>query len=688
VLIDGAAYFAAFRAAAKRARHSIFVVGWDVDSRTKLVREGPADGLPTELGPFLDALVRRRKGLGVFLLDWDFAMLYAADRELLPIYKLGWRTHRRLRFHLDDQHPVGASHHQKLVVIDDSLAFVGGLDLTKGRWDTPEHRPGDPRRSQPDGERYNPFHDIQMMVEGAVATALGELARERWRRAAGPGPVAPAQPVSQDLWPPRLDPDLTDVEIAITRTEPAYKGRPEVEEVKRLYLDAIAAAKRWIYLENQYLTAQAVGEALAARLHEADGPEVVIVTRPAGGGGWLEQNTMTTLRARLVRRLRSADAHGRLRVYYPDRDDLGGRVIKLHSKLMLVDERLLRIGSANLNNRSMGFDTECDVAVEARDENTQEIFRQILTRLLGEHLGADPTALAERLADTRSLIAVIEERQGGPRTLKPLEPELSPQVDALLPDQYLIDPERPVDPDRLVEQLIEDDERPQAGRRLVVLLAFLVAVGVLAAAWRWTPLADWLNAETLEQAKALVQGSPAAPLWILGAYLLASLVALPITLVIVVTVLALGPVPGFVYGLIGSLSGAALTYGIGHALGRDAVRRLAGSRLNSLSRRLARRGLLAVLAVRVIPVAPFTVVNLVAGASHIRLPHFLLGTLLGMAPGILAVTLFADRMYAAARDPSAMTLALLAAAMLAIVLGAWGLRRWLLQRQAAQDPSG
>jgi hypothetical protein len=112
VLIDGAAYFAAFRAAAKRARHSIFVVGCDVDSRTTLVREGPADELPTGLGPFLDALVRRQHGLGVFLLDWDFAMLYAADRELLPIYKLGWRTHRRLRFHLHDQHPVGASHHQ------------------------------------------------------------------------------------------------------------------------------------------------------------------------------------------------------------------------------------------------------------------------------------------------------------------------------------------------------------------------------------------------------------------------------------------------------------------------------------------------------------------------------------------------------------------------------------------------
>ena len=129
VLIDGAAYFSALRAAARRAQRSIFVIGWDVDSRVSLAPQGADDDLPLQLGEFLDALVRRRSELEVYVLDWDFAMLYALDREVLPIYSFGWRTHGRLRFHLDDRHPPGASHHQKIAVVDNSLAFVGGFKL-------------------------------------------------------------------------------------------------------------------------------------------------------------------------------------------------------------------------------------------------------------------------------------------------------------------------------------------------------------------------------------------------------------------------------------------------------------------------------------------------------------------------------------------------------------------------------
>jgi phosphatidylserine/phosphatidylglycerophosphate/cardiolipin synthase-like enzyme len=175
-LIDGAAYFAAFRAAAARARRSIFIIGWDIDSRVALLPGQPPDDLPVTLGQFLNELTRNRSGLNIYVLTWDFAMLYALDREILPIYKLGWSTHRRVHFHLDAEHPVGASHHQKIVVVDDAVAFVGGLDLTKCRWDTPEHRADDPRRCNHQGVPYPPFHDIQMLVDGDAARALGELA--------------------------------------------------------------------------------------------------------------------------------------------------------------------------------------------------------------------------------------------------------------------------------------------------------------------------------------------------------------------------------------------------------------------------------------------------------------------------------------------------------------------------------
>jgi len=165
-LVDAAAYYKAFRAAAAQARHSILMLGWDIDSRVQLVRDEDPGPLPNTLCDFLNALVSRPGGPHAYVLTWDFAMLYALDREWLPLYKMDWRTHRRLQFRMDDKHPPGGSHHQKVVVVDDSVAFVGGLDLTRARWDTPEHRPGDPRRIEIAGKPpYRPFHDVQLIVE-------------------------------------------------------------------------------------------------------------------------------------------------------------------------------------------------------------------------------------------------------------------------------------------------------------------------------------------------------------------------------------------------------------------------------------------------------------------------------------------------------------------------------------------
>ena len=677
LLIDGAAYFAALRAAAARAQRSIFVIGWDVDSRVSLAPQGADDGLPEQLGAFLDALVRRRSELEVHVLDWDFAMLYALDREVLPIYSFGWRTHRRLRFHLDDRHPPGASHHQKIVVLDDALAFVGGIDLTRGRWDRPEHRAVEPLRRLPDGSPYAPFHDVQMAVDGEAAGAIGELARDRWRRAAGRAPVS--HPPGGGLWPADLQPDFTDVDVAIARTAPAYEGEPGVQEVKQLYLDAIAAARRSIYIENQYFTSPAAGDAIAARLREPEGPEVVVVSR-RNASGWLEQNTMYVQRARLLRRLRELDANGRLQAYFPDQAGLKEHCIDLHSKLMLVDERLLRVGSANLNNRSFGLDTECDLAIESSGSRIAEAIAALRCRLLGEHLGVGSERVAAELERRGSLTAAIEALRGNERTLTPIPHVIDPEIDAAVPEGPLIDPERPVDPDELVDAIVPREDRPRAGLRIAGVTALVLAVAALAAAWRWGPLQQWLSIDTMAAAVSAVQGEPSAPLWVLGVYVLASLAAMPITVLIVATALVFGPAAGFAYALTGSLLASGVTFALGRTLGRDTVRRLAGARLNELSRRLGNGGVLAVLVLRLVPVAPFTLINLVAGATHLRARDFLLGTALGMIPGILAVTVFSDRLAVALWHPSALTLGLLAGAVVLIAAGAFAIYRWLARR--------
>ena len=677
LLIDGAAYFAALRDAALRARRSIFVIGWDVDSRVSLAPQGARDGLPEQLGAFLDALVRRSASLEVQVLDWDFAMLYALDREVLPIYSFGWRTHRRVQFRLDGRHPPGASHHQKIVVLDDALAFVGGIDLTRGRWDRPEHRPDDPLRRGPDGASYAPFHDVQMAVDGEAAVALGALARERWRRATGHAPAS--HEPGGELWPANLQPDFTGVDVAIARTAPAYDGAPAVQEVKQLYLDAIAAARRSLYIENQYFTSAAVRDALAARLQQRDGPEVVVVSR-RNASGWLEQNTMYVQRARTLRALRELDGHGRLHAYFPDHAGLRGQCIDLHSKLMMVDERLLRVGSANLNNRSMGLDTECDIAIEADAPHVENAIAGLRCRLVAEHLGVEAGLVAATLERAGSLASTIEALRGNERTLTPIPHRIDPEVDAAVPEGLLIDPERPMEPDELVDAIVPREDRPRAGLRVALVATLVLTLAGLAAAWRWGPLHHWLDPDVVAAAIAALKGEPSTPLWVLGAYLLASLAAIPVTLLIVVTALAFGPAAGFGYALAGSLLASAVTFAFGRRLGRDKVRRLGGARLNELSRRLGNGGVLAVLVLRLVPVAPFTLVNLVAGATHLRARDFLLGTALGMTPGILAVTVFSDRLAAALWHPSPVTLGLLGVVAAAVAAASFVIYRWHARR--------
>jgi phospholipase D1/2 len=686
-LVDGAAHFSAVRAAARAARRSIFILGWDIDSRMCLVPEGADDGLPEPLGEFLNALAKRSRKLHVYVLNWDFAMVYAADREVLPRYKLGWRTHRRVHFELDGAHPVGASHHQKVVVIDDAIAFVGGLDLTHCRWDTPEHLADDPRRRHPGGEPCPPFHDVQMAVDGDAAAALGELARERWCRATGKQLRRKPSPRGSDPWPESLEPDLRDVAVGISRTVPEHDGNPEVQEIKHLYLDAISAAQQHLYLENQYFSAASMAEALAERLGEEDGPEVVLVSRH-NDNAWLEEITVGVMRARLHRRLRDVAPDSRYASFYPRIPGPDDLFLNVHAKLLIMDDELLTIGSANLNNRSMGFDTECNLVIEARgEERIRKAIRGFRHRLLAEHLGTDTERVSAQERESGALLEAIEALRGGERSLEPLDPEVSESVDALVPDGEIIDPERPVQPERLVARLMPGEVRAsRLGQALVIagLLAFFLA---LAAAWRWTDLGDLLAPGRLRGLGETLRELPASPLFVLGAFVLGTLLVVPVTAMIAAVMLVFGPWLGIAYAFGGSLLGAAVTYGLGRLAGRNAVRRIAGARLDRLSQALGRRGILAIVTVRILPVAPFTVINLVAGTTHIRLRDFLLGTVLGLAPGIIAAALFIDRILAALRDPGAGSFAILGIVVALVVVAMMLLRRSLRRRHTGQGTS-
>ncbi|MGH7855223.1 MAG: VTT domain-containing protein, partial [Candidatus Binatia bacterium] len=632
--VDGAAYFSALADTFEQAQESILILGWDFDSRIRLKYAGKRlDEFPT-LGQYLNSLAARRRRLHIHILVWDFAMIFALDRETMPFFGQDWRRHPRVHFRLDGSHPVGASHHSKIVVVDDNVAFTGGLDLAKGRWDTPEHRAEDPRRADFNGAFLPPHHDAQVAVQGEAAAALGEMVRNRWASATGRRLRPPARATKR--WPDGLAPDMTGIKVAIARTEPAYAGTKEVREIERLFRDSIEAARRWIYIENQYLSSVAIGEALESRLRERDGPEIVIVISQASYG-WLEGATMDVLRGRLLKRLTATDQHHRLRVYCPVLNQQSQSCMSVHSKLMVIDDRLVRVGSANLSNRSMGFDTECDVAIEAGDRaEVEQAIARFRNNLIAEHLGSSAEEVAAVLHQTNSLIATIKALLGNPqRGLALVDCTVPDWLDQMIPEYAVVDPESPVAPETLVEEFVVSERHGSGSGALLRGLLILAALFAFAAALRWTSLGELLNLDALAGSVAWLRYDANAPLWMIGAYLVGGMICFPVTLLIFAAALTLNSWLAIVCSLLGCTLSAMLLYAAGRWLGRKNVMRLAGKRLNRVNRLISKQGALAVTAVRMIPVAPYSLVNLAAGAVGVPLRDFVLGTLFGMSPGVV-----------------------------------------------------
>jgi phosphatidylserine/phosphatidylglycerophosphate/cardiolipin synthase-like enzyme len=424
----------------ERARSSIFILGWDLDARLVLDQEG--DGLASLS---LIELLRRRLletlGLEIRILLWDRSIFYGGNRKSRKALRRARLDQSRLHYHYEAA-PLGASHHTKLVCIDDEVAFIGGIDLTGNRWDPEDHPASHPHRITPDGKTYGPIHDLQMLVEGPAARALSELARARWSRATGESLPPPIAASSRMAWPPAVKAEFQNLCVGIARTDP-YAARGGIQEVEALNHVALAHARHSIYIEAQYLTSEAVGEILAERLREPNGPEIVIIVTRVSRG-IVEQFAMGGNRDRLLRRLSAADRWGRLRTYYPAVRDGAMRVdMKIHAKLIIVDDCFLRVGSSNLNNRSMSVDTECDIAMEASDPSHRRLIAASRNRLLAEQLHCTVSAVADALRTRKSLIRTIE-TLNSEGFLRPLPVTQADGSDEPLPGTAILDPKQPI----------------------------------------------------------------------------------------------------------------------------------------------------------------------------------------------------------------------------------------------------
>ena len=447
LVIDADGYFELVREAMMAARQRIFMIGWDFDTRIHLAAERRTISdenarIPTRLGPFVRRLAKRNRKLEIMLLKWNISLFKSLFRGRMMIDLARWAWQKNITFKFDSAHPTGASHHQKVVVIDDKLAVCGGIDMTSDRWDTRDHLHEDIRRKLPNGRPYDPWHDMTMMMEGEVAQALAELGRNRWELAGGDA-FEPCEPQDHTPWPERLRADFENVEFGIARTRAEHGEANQISEIESLFVKHIMRAKRFIYAETQYFASRKITEAIARRLDEDDPPEIIILN-PRHADGWLEQQAMDSARARLVDCVKERDHADRFRLYIPYTS--GGTPIYVHAKLTIIDDEVIRVGSANMNNRSMGLDSECDVFLDM-DRPANKHIGPTITRirhsLIAEHCGLDEREVGPLLEKHGSMRAMIDALPKEGRCLKHLPDEDLNDVEEMIADTSLLDPERP-----------------------------------------------------------------------------------------------------------------------------------------------------------------------------------------------------------------------------------------------------
>ena len=621
---DAGATFSAMAAAMEAAQRTIFILGWDMDSRT-ILRPGVADPADSTLLPLLCRCLERQPALQVFILIWDFSFIYAFEREPRIRHQFA-RAHARLHFLLDADHGSGGSHHQKIVVVDDQVGFVGGVDLTFHRWDTPEHRPVDPRRVDAAGVGYDPFHEVHAAVSGPAAAALGELARMRWRRRRGrPTPPlaaaedAPGRIPDPSAWPGDLAIDAQDIQVGLARTL-VCRGQPTVKEIESLTLKAIGAARRWIYAENQYLTSGSLMRALGRRLAADVGPEIVVLL-PEVESGWKEQSSMGVLRAEALGYLTQADRHHRLRLVTPVVSGDGQtRRVAVHAKVLVVDDALAKIGSANFSNRSMGLDSECDLAVEAYDPRSGAFVASVRDRLLGEHLGVAPAEIADRLARGGSLLRLVDDHPAlSARGLIPTPIAIDAPFDFAVLDGAMVDPPEPWSADMLLDRAVPVSFRRRLARRWSRPLGLVAAVLLAWALVRhWDPHAHRFHA-ALTELTAWIAEKPAGAFIATAVYAAAGAVFIPVTLLATATLTVFGAWPGVAIAWAGGVLSATLSHAVGLRLGDRALTWLPARLEKNLRRILTRRAFWSVVLMRLLPLGNFGALNILAGA--VRVPR-------------------------------------------------------------------
>jgi phosphatidylserine/phosphatidylglycerophosphate/cardiolipin synthase-like enzyme len=395
VLIDGAEVLPQMVAELEAAKSYVHITGWYFSPDFALTR----DGEPAVLRHLLAELAER---IDVRVLVWAGAPL--------PLFRPSRRTVRKMRdalvsgtkirCELDAKERPLHCHHEKTIVIDDRVAFVGGIDLTSEAGDRFDHR-DHPARAQVG------WHDASVRLTGPAVADVAEHFCMRWRDVTG-----------EELAAPVIPEPTGDVELQVVRTVPEhiYDGKPRGDfRLLESYLRSLRSAQRLIYLENQFLWSPEISEILRDKLLNPPADEfrllVVLPAKPNAGG----DDTRGTL-AELIEA--DADAGRLLACTLFARAGRLADPVYVHAKIGIVDDAWLTVGSANLNEHSLFNDTEMNVVT-----HDAAIARQTRLRLWAEHLelsldqvAGDPVALIEDYWKPISAEQLARRQSGEPLT--------------------------------------------------------------------------------------------------------------------------------------------------------------------------------------------------------------------------------------------------------------------------------
>lgn len=678
VLIDCEDFYRAVHSAICKAKYSIFIVGWDIDSRIRLLRgdDERHSPWPSVISELLARTARENPDLNVYLLRWDSSLAFFSKRELLLKEVWEQKTPGNVHTWLDASIPMGGCQHQKIILVDDEIAFSGGMDIAIQRWDSRAHDLVNPDREDESGV-YGPIHDVQVLVAGPIVEAFAELVRWRWNRVADlvATPVREIKREALDApprcWPQGVAPVFRKIPCAIARTVPFMDDVAPAQEVRQMYLDMFAQARDLIYLENQFASRQEIAEVLNKRLKGRKQLRVLVISsyRPKST---VECEAYWASRIDFKSILEDGVEASRVQMLYSSAYDEEGNFEdkRIHSKVTVIDDKYIDVGSANLSNRSMSLDTECDVIFAAENEVQRKQIANIRNGLIGEHCGRTREQVGDLLGSQQSLEELLEPAGTCSYQLREVEDELFTDKSLQLILQPFSDPKEPMLPPL---PMLNGQRRslPNPSRRLIMistvlgLTVFMLAIAYLA--MRYIPGLDTDNVRTfLEQSRGTSWGLPAVCL----VYVIAGITFFPVTVLSLAVAAIFGPVWGPVYGICGALLSAALLFGVGHVLGLRGLRKIGGTKVRLIDEKFRRSGVVGVAAVRLLPIAPYSLVNLIAGISSISLLQFLAGTFLGMFPVMVAKGLVGDSLARILIDPTPLNISYLVGGILLwIVVG-------------------